>query len=157
MKSVYVCDKCGKLFNDSYACSDHENGHKMINIFPDYYDGTLSETIKGDSVMSFSENSTVPATIVLGAWDDWNENTAKLYTYKLVSQHNVLTNRFNDDVKLKRAAEKAEADRRDQSTNLMIADLQEDGETVGKTNFWAVTEQYQNRYGCSYEDRHPKA
>ncbi len=59
MKSLYVCEKCGKMFNDFCAAMDCENSHlHPIDAYDDYYKDLVSKC-------EYDEGSRIPKKVVL--------------------------------------------------------------------------------------------
>ena len=84
MKSLWVCEKCGKRFYDYDECYKHENNHWTLERGLSNLDNTL------DSMTEYKEDQEEPNAIhvVFGKWDsEKQEYVKRCGKYKLVSSY----------------------------------------------------------------------
>lgn len=84
MKSIWVCEKCGKQFNDYDECYAHENKHW------DLERGWSELTNTLDTMTEYKEGQEEPNVVhlVFGRWDaDKGEYVKRCGKYKLISSY----------------------------------------------------------------------
>ena len=84
MKTMYQCEKCGKLFSDYDEAWKHDNSHWTVERGYNKYTATL------DSLTEYEEGIEEPVIVhlVFERWNtDKNEYEARCGKYKLISSY----------------------------------------------------------------------
>ena len=88
MKTVYVCDKCGKVFDSYDECSKHEEMHWNVN----WGYTELKETLESMNEYKDGTEEPVFVHVELSRWNYEKAETEKRCAkYKLVSSYEVPT------------------------------------------------------------------
>lgn len=88
MKSLYQCEKCGKLFEDYSVCSDHESEHWIPEV--NVWDGENQKTTELATLAEYKEDQEEPQVIHVRLYR-WGNNSAcqefRYGKYRLVSSY----------------------------------------------------------------------
>ena len=88
MKSMYQCEKCGKLFEDYSTCSDHESEHWIPEV--NVWSIEKQETEELSELAEYREDQEEPQVIHIRLQRWSNNSSAQEYRYgkyKLVSTY----------------------------------------------------------------------
>ena len=149
MKNLYVCEKCGKQFEDYGEANDCENSHVVFNEIAGEY--------RNDYLQKWDEGQRFPNNIIVGGQyyePETEKRIAVCGLYKFVKIDKELTKTKQDELDKEYLIQKEHDEIRKKDREIIKALLVEGGytETIEDYfSYWKLQSIYEKTFGSRYE------